>query len=172
MPKRALKISRRKTLQQRKNTWSSPKVKRSLACLKISKEAVMIAANMGNTGRWGVRGKPVQEEAFNVIISVMGKLYGTSSVCLCVCMYTQRLILNPTVDEIYTIFNTMKSESVSHSVVSNSLHPHGLYPARFLCPWNSLRKNTGVGNYSLLQGIPWLRDRPQVSLIAGRFFTI
>ena len=65
-----------------------------------------------------------------------------------------------------------QGESVSHSVVSNSLHPHGLYPARFLCPWNSLRKNTGVGNYSLLQGIPWLRDRPQVSLIAGRFFTI
>ena len=29
-----------------------------------------------------------------------------------------------------------KSESVSPSVVSNSLQPHGLLPARFLCPWN------------------------------------
>ena len=47
-----------------------------------------------------------------------------------------------------------QSESVSHSVVSNSLQPHGLYPTRFLCPWNSLGKNTGAGNYSLLQGIP------------------
>ena len=42
---------------------------------------------------------------------------------------------------------------VSRSVVSNSLQPHGLYPARLLCPWNSLGKNTGVGSHSLLQGI-------------------
>ena len=25
---------------------------------------------------------------------------------------------------------------VSHSVVSNSLQPHGLLPARLLCPWD------------------------------------
>ena len=43
--------------------------------------------------------------------------------------------------------------SVSHSVLSDSLRPHGLYPARLLCPWNSPGKNTGVGNNSLLQGI-------------------
>ena len=29
---------------------------------------------------------------------------------------------------------------------------YGLYPARLLCPWNSLGKNTGVGCHSLLQG--------------------
>ena len=46
-----------------------------------------------------------------------------------------------------------KSESVSCSVVSDSLKPHGLKPARLLCPWNSLSRNTGVGCYSLLQGI-------------------
>ena len=39
------------------------------------------------------------------------------------------------------------------SVMSNSLQPHGLQPARLLCPWNSPSKNTGVGSYSLLQGI-------------------
>ena len=38
-----------------------------------------------------------------------------------------------------------KSESVNHSVMSNSLQPHGL-----LCPWNSPGKNTGVGCHSLL----------------------
>ena len=38
--------------------------------------------------------------------------------------------------------------SVSHSVVSNSLQPHGLYS-----PWNSPGQNTGVGSLSLLQGI-------------------
>ena len=42
---------------------------------------------------------------------------------------------------------------VSHSVVSNSLRPHGPQPARLLCPWNSPGKNTGVGCHSLLQGI-------------------
>ena len=44
-------------------------------------------------------------------------------------------------------------ESVSHSFVSNSLQPHGLYSTRLLCPWASPGKNTGVGFHSLLQGI-------------------
>ena len=35
---------------------------------------------------------------------------------------------------------------------ANSLQLHGLQPARLLCPWNSLGKNTGLGSYSLLQG--------------------
>ena len=38
------------------------------------------------------------------------------------------------------------------SVVFNFLQPLRLQPARFLCPWNSPRKNTGVGCHSLLQG--------------------
>ena len=33
------------------------------------------------------------------------------------------------------------------------LWPHGLYPARCLCPWNSPDKNTGVDSHFLLQGI-------------------
>ena len=39
-------------------------------------------------------------------------------------------------------------ESESHSVVSDSLQPHGLYSL-----WNSPDQNTGVGSLSLLQGI-------------------
>ena len=39
------------------------------------------------------------------------------------------------------------------SVVSDSLQLHGLWPSRLLCPWDSPGKNTGVGCYSLLQGI-------------------
>ena len=46
-----------------------------------------------------------------------------------------------------------KSESVSYSVMSDSLQAHGLQPARLLCPWNSPGKNTGVGYHALLQGI-------------------
>ena len=89
--------------------------------------------------------------------------------------------------------------SESHSVISNSLQPHGLYS-----PWNSPGQNTGVGNLSLLQGIfpsqgsnpglphcrhkgspritewvvypffsgsSWPRNQTGVSCIAGRFFT-
>ena len=41
-----------------------------------------------------------------------------------------------------------KFESESHSVVLNSLRPHGLYSL-----WNSPGQNTGVGSLSLLQGI-------------------
>ena len=37
--------------------------------------------------------------------------------------------------------------------MSNSLRPHGPWPTRPLCPWNSSGKNTGDGSYSLLQGI-------------------
>ena len=44
-------------------------------------------------------------------------------------------------------------ELSSRSVVSDSLRPRGLQPARFLCPWDSPGKNTGVGGHFLLQGI-------------------
>ena len=40
-----------------------------------------------------------------------------------------------------------------HSVISNSLQPHGLSPCRLLCPWNSPGKNPGVGCHFLPQGI-------------------
>ena len=43
---------------------------------------------------------------------------------------------------------TVFGESEIHSVVSNSLRPHGLYS-----PWNSPGQNTGVDSLSLLQGI-------------------
>ena len=41
----------------------------------------------------------------------------------------------------------------SCSVVSNSMQPHGLSPARLLYPWNFPGNNTGVGCHFLLQGI-------------------
>ena len=51
---------------------------------------------------------------------------------VCVCIYIYKLIC----------------ESESHSVMSDSLRPHGLYS-----PWNSPGQNTGVGSLSLLQRI-------------------
>ena len=58
-----------------------------------------------------------------------------------------------------------------HSVVSDSLRPHGLQPTRFLHPWNFLGKSTGVGCHFLLQGIFPTEGSTRVSHIAGRRFT-
>ena len=49
--------------------------------------------------------------------------------------------------------NLNKCVCVSHSVMSDSLRPHKLLPARLLCPWNSADKNTEVDCHSLLQRI-------------------
>ena len=47
----------------------------------------------------------------------------------------------------------LKCETVSCSVMSGSLWPHGLEPSSLLCPWNSPGQNTGVSCHSLLQEI-------------------
>ena len=65
-----------------------------------------------------------------------------------------------------TIEMYIESESVSHSVVSDSLRPHGLYPVGLLYPWSSPGKNTGVGSHSLLQRIFQPRNWTQVSYTA------
>ena len=41
----------------------------------------------------------------------------------------------------------------SHSVVSDTLSPCGLLPARILCPWNFPDKNTRLGCDFILQGL-------------------
>ena len=46
-----------------------------------------------------------------------------------------------------------ENESVSCSVMSDFLWPHGLWLARLLCPQDSPGKNPGVGSHSLLQGV-------------------
>ena len=56
---------------------------------------------------------------------------------------------------------------ISHSVLFNSLQRHGLQPARFLCPWSSPGKNTGVGFHFLLQGI-FLTQGSNSGLLQGR----
>ena len=40
-------------------------------------------------------------------------------------------------------------ESVSCSIMFDSLQTCGLYPTRLFCPWNSPDKNTGVGSHSI-----------------------
>ena len=54
-------------------------------------------------------------------------------------------------------------ESESHSVMSDSLQPHGLYS-----PWNSPAQNTRMGSLSLLQGI-FLTQESNQGLLNGRW---
>ena len=60
-------------------------------------------------------------------------------------------MIKGSIQEDITIVNThetsMKSQSESHSVMSNSLQPHGLYS-----PWNSPGQNIGVGSLFLQIG--------------------
>jgi len=49
--------------------------------------------------------------------------------------------------------NTHCCAVLSPSGMSNSLWPHGLLPARLLCPWDSPGQKTTVGSHFLLQGI-------------------
>ena len=64
-------------------------------------------------------------------------------------------------------YDLMTQTSQSHSVMSDSLWPHGLYSPR-----NSPGQNTGVGiAFPFSRGSSQPKDWTQVSLIAGRFFT-
>jgi len=51
------------------------------------------------------------------------------------------------------IFLMCKCECWVISVMSDSLRPYGLWPARLLCPLDSPGKNTGMGCHALLQKI-------------------
>ena len=57
---------------------------------------------------------------------------------------------NDTVTSCVFTLNHLLNQSVSRSVMSNSVRPYGVWPARFLCPWNSPGTSTGVGSHSLL----------------------
>ena len=69
------------------------------------------------------------------------------------CKILNSWILSVWVDDFWQI-HMPQSGSVSCSVMSNTLQPHGLYPISLLCPWkNSPDKITGVSCHSFLQGI-------------------
>ena len=62
--------------------------------------------------------------------------------------------------------------TVNLLVVSDSLRPHGLSPARLLCPWSSPGKNTEMGCHFLLQGVFPTQGSNLGLLHAGGFFTV
>ena len=74
---------------------------------------------------------------------------------------------SPTGSSVCKILQTRILVTESHSIVSDSLWPHGLYST-----WTSPGQNTGVGCISFSRASSQPRDRIQVSHTAGRFFTI
>ena len=62
--------------------------------------------------------------------------------------------------------SNIERKSVSHSVVSDSVWPHRLYPTSLLCPWDFSGKNTGVYGHFLLQGIVPTQDWTCISCIS------
>ena len=82
------------------------------------------------------------------------------------------LSLFPLFPHLFAVKGMKNKESVSCSVISDSMRPHGLLLTKLLCPWNSPGKNTGVGYHVLLQGIFPTQGLNLGSYIAGRLFTI
>ena len=75
----------------------------------------------------------------------LGRVYMCVCVCVCIMMHLKD------VDYVMFINNLLDYICVlSYSVVSDSLQPHGLQPARLLSPWDFPHKNTGVGCHFLL----------------------
>ena len=59
----------------------------------------------------------------------------------------------------------------AQSLTSNSLQPHGLYPARLLCPWDFPGKNPAVDCHFLFQGIFSTQGgSPASPALTGGFF--
>ena len=54
---------------------------------------------------------------------------------------------------VQSLYELYKDMSISLSVEFDSSQLRGLYSVRFLCPWNPLGKNIGVGSCTLLHGI-------------------
>ena len=65
---------------------------------------------------------------------------------------TQESLSRQTLTQVL-ILSTHLCVCVSRSVMSTSVGPHGLQPAKLLYPWDSPVKNTREGCHSLLQGI-------------------
>ena len=78
-----------------------------------------------------------------------------------------RVNTRPKISSKYHLESESVKESVSCSVMSNSLWPHGLQPVRLLCPWDSPGKDAGVCHHSLLQRI-FLTQRSNPSLLHCR----
>ena len=106
----------------------------------------------------------------NFLNYLLGFMYEICTKNTFIC-YQSSLVLLSFFSIFSYIFNYFKllyeSERVSesHSVMSDSLWPHGLYS-----PWNSLGQILGWVAFPFSRGSSQPKDRTQVSSIAGGFF--
>ena len=63
-------------------------------------------------------------------------------------------------------FENSNSSMWSHSVLSDSLWPHGWQPAKLLCPWDFPGKNTEMGCQFLLQRF----EKAFLNMVGGAAF--
>ena len=71
----------------------------------------------------------------------------------------------------FTLHVKVKCEVLVAQWYLTLCHPHGLQPARLLCPWNSPGKNTGVGSHSFSKGFSWPSDQPSSSALQADSLT-
>ena len=97
------------------------------------------------------------------------------TVCYLTMIRPSQTVIPWTLPAFYRVLIAPAVSSVC-SVESDFLQPNGLQPARLLCPWNFLGKNTGVGCHFLLHEDPPDLGIEPASLaspaLAGEFFTI
>ena len=65
----------------------------------------------------------------------------------------------------------MYAQLLSCSVTSDSLWPHGLWPSRFLCPWDFPARIQEWVAISSSGDLPNLGTEPASPALAGGFFT-
>ena len=91
----------------------------------------------------------------------------------CFCLKkVEELLMGNTYTFCFILFHSCNMSQYSGTCVHAKLlqlcltlcDPHGLWPARLLCPWDSPGKDTGVGFYALLQGI-FLIQRSNLPLL-------
>ena len=76
------------------------------------------------------------------------------------CLIEEFEIMN--FSKIFIFINLPLKVKVSRSVMSGSLQPHGLQPARLICPWDFPGKNSGMGCHFLSPGdLPDPRIEPR-----------
>ena len=75
------------------------------------------------------------------------------------------------IDNKIMAINSINNLSISHSIMSNSLQPHGLWPARLSCPWTFQARIMEWVDIPFSRASSQPRNRTWVSCTAGRFFT-
>ena len=91
-----------------------------------------------------------------IVSFAVQKLLSLGPICLCVLLFPLLWEVShrgSCCDLCQRVFCLCFPLNWSHSVMSDSLQPHGLYPTWLLHPWDSPGSNTRMGCHFLLQGI-------------------